>query len=62
MILLTGKGVWFYCIHCRVLPQVKVDRVYDSLAAADAAHDYMLTNANNGKIVVVVSKGSKPEL
>ena len=45
-----------------VYSQVKVDRVFESLASADAAHEYMLTNANNGKIVVVIKKGPKSEL
>ena len=34
--------------------------VFESLSAADEAHEYMLTNANNGKIVVVVGKASAP--
>ena len=39
-----------------------MDRVFDSLDAADAAHEYMLTNANNGKIVVMVKKEPKSDL
>ena len=32
-----------------------VDRVYDGLAEAQAAHEYMESNANLGKIVLTVS-------
>ena len=40
-----------------------MDHVFESLSNADEAHEYMLTNANNGKIVLVVRKeGVKSKL